>query len=174
MTCYRPFRLNRIEFGSFLAYTPKFFNQGSELAYELMKNVKRFTMLSNGTSIVDRIINLMAGELANLPFKHFFRDDAFLVPVPKSQLMRRGTLWVPREICIALQRHRLGKMYELLSRVKPVRQSSRSHPSERPLPEEHYHSMRCQKTIDEPKQIVLIDDVITRGHTVLGGAWRLA
>lgn len=145
MTYYTPSKMYRLEFGSYLAYSPRPFNEMSIRAYELIKDTKNFTMLSDGTSIIDRIIGRLVQDLPNLEFREFFANDVFLVPVPRSQLMRPGTLWVPREICHALEKNGLGESHELLRRIKPVRQSSRSRPSERPLPIEHYHSLRSVK-----------------------------
>lgn len=43
-----------------------------------------------------------------------------------------------------------------------------------PKPIEHYNSMAVKETLDDPKEILLIDDVITRGATLLGAANKLA
>lgn len=96
-----------------------------------------------------------------------------MVPIPSSSLMRRGSLWVPLEICKALEDRGLGKTYPILSRWRPVSRSSMVEAKDRPLPIEHYESLKWQLVLVQPKQIVLVDDVITRGHTCLGSAWRV-
>jgi len=167
-------RIPPLEYGSYLAYTPKPVNKKTKDAYELMKAIKNNRMLDQKTNIIDEIINMMKKELNSLPFNSFFAKNTMLIPVPRSSLMRRNSLWVPQVICSALQRNSLGKTYEILRRIEPIPQSSRSRPEDRPSPYKHYQSLRIQKTLVKPEQIVLVDDIITRGHTVLGAAWRVA
>lgn len=49
-----------------------------------------------------------------------------------------------------------------------------SPPNERPTPTEHYESIGVQGNLSKPDDIVLIDDIVTRGATLLGAANRLA
>ena len=108
-----------------------------------------------------------------LPFADYFGEDVLLVPVPKSSLMKRDTLWVPERISKALARKGLGKSSSCLKRVKPVRKSAYSIPAERPKPMEHYDSMEVQGNFEPSREIVLIDDIVTRGSTICGAANRL-
>jgi len=106
----------------------------------------------------------------------FFGDDAILVPIPKSTLMKGDTLWVPKRIALELEKQGLGKYIDLLERIYSVNRSSTSQPSDRPLPEEHYKSTRIKDTFIEVGKnttFVLVDDVITRGSTLLGCANRI-
>ncbi|MCX6648859.1 MAG: phosphoribosyltransferase [Candidatus Bathyarchaeota archaeon] len=61
-----------------------------------------------------------------------------------------------------------------LVRSRPVIKSATSHPSLRPTPEAHYESLAVQRRLSEPRNILLIDDIITRGSTLMGSANRLA
>ena len=61
-----------------------------------------------------------------------------------------------------------------MERVYAVAKSSRVSSDKRPKVIEHYNSMVVQKILDEPKEILIIDDVITRGSTLLGAVNRLA
>lgn len=46
---------------------------------------------------------------------------------------------------------------------------------ERPLPEQHAASMRCRAFPRIPsKNITIVDDIVTRGSTLLGCAWVIA
>ncbi len=46
--------------------------------------------------------------------------------------------------------------------------------SSRPKASDHHKSMRVKESLPNPKEIVLVDDVITRGATILGAANRIA
>ena len=114
--------------------------------------------------------------IGGLPFASFFRDDPVLVPLPSSSLMQRDSLWVPERISTALVKVGLGKeSTPLLVRETPVPKAAWSKSSERPKAKDHIGSMSVQKRIPEPPaQILLVDDIITRGATALGAANKLA
>ncbi|GBC69084.1 hypothetical protein HRbin01_00775 [archaeon HR01] len=169
-------KLSRLEYGSLLAYTPKPIrgNQESENSVQIMKAVKNLWMLKDGRSWIDYYVDEMKSQMAQLPFNKFFVSAA-LVPIPRSSMMKPNSLWVSREICKALEKHGMGVKYELLRRTRPLPQSSRIPAKERPPPTEHYNSLSCD-TLLSPRfsRVVLVDDIITRGHTALGAAWRVA
>ena len=109
-----------------------------------------------------------------LPFASFFQPNTILVPTPKSSLMKPDTLWVPERIATALVRMGLGKEVDpCLIRVKRVPRAALSVPNERPTPVEHYESMGVRGRLSKPDEIVLVDDIVTRGATLLGAANRL-
>jgi len=113
-------------------------------------------------------------NLSSLPFSSFFSDDTILVPMPKSTPMQKGTLWVPERIATSILERGLGKkVVPMLVRVIAVPKSAWSAPQDRPLPQQHYDSMTVQKPLQEPTKILLVDDIVTRGSTFLGGASRL-
>ena len=112
---------------------------------------------------------------AALPFTSFFQPGTTLVPTPKSSLMQPGTLWVPKRIATALAGMGLGnEVFPCLVRVKPVPKAASSVPQERPTPAEHYESMGVRGRLSKPDEIVLVNDIVTRGATLLGAANRLA
>jgi predicted amidophosphoribosyltransferase len=119
--------------------------------------------------------DLIKDNLSNLPFSKLFTVNPILIPTPRSSLMQPGTLWVPQRLAHAFVRRGLGKgIEECLKRIKAVRKSATSQASGRPKTFEHYQSMEVQKIFPEPTEILLIDDIITRGATVLGATNKLA
>lgn len=169
-------RLSQLQFGALLSYCPR----GNSNEIQHSKNVM---LALKGDRFVDKPPILMSQWIAqtilnqrtNLQFFSFFQPDTILIPTPKSSLMRPDTLWVPERIATALVRIGLGKeVVSCVVRKKPVPKSASSLPSERPTPAVHYDSMIVQGRLSEPNEIVLVDDIVTRGSTLLGAANRLA
>jgi len=110
-------------------------------------------------------------QLQTLPFNTFFEKSVFLVPVPGSSLMKRGDLWVPQNLTTSFQEQGLGTSFPCLERTKKVAKSAFCKSDERPKPEDHYTSIQFKglmKHTHNPSKIVLVDDIITRGSTILG------
>src|SRR6266581_9650781 len=146
-------------------------------ARELMKMIKADNYFGNPPKLTSQWIAETACNFkGTLPFASFFRDDTVLVPLPSSSLMQRDTLWVPERISTALLKVGLGKeSTPLLARETPLPKAAWSKASERPKAKDHIGSMSVQKRIPEPPaQILLVDDIITRGATALGAANKLA
>ena len=146
-------------------------------ARELMKMIKAERYFGNPPKLTSQwIAETVRDFKERLPFASFFRDDSVLVPLPSSSLMQRDTLWVPERISTALVKVGLGKeSIPLLVRETPVPKAAWSKPSERPKAKDHIGSMSVQRRIPEPPaQILLVDDIITRGATALGAANKLA
>jgi predicted amidophosphoribosyltransferase len=88
--------------------------------------------------------------------------------------MRPGTLWVPERIASALVNMGMGRVVACLVRTTALRKAARTDPSERPKPKEHTDTISVQSHISEqPNEILLVDDIVTRGATLLGAANRL-
>jgi predicted amidophosphoribosyltransferase len=125
----------------------------------------------------ERIAKAVQENMPSLPFAYFFRPDSVLVPVPKSSMMLRDTLWVPLRVATALAKRGIGSQVDpCLVRTTAVRKAALSKASERPKPKDHFASLSVQRRISgpAPQEILLVDDIITRGSTLLGAANRLA
>lgn len=110
-----------------------------------------------------------------LPFDSFFNPTTILIPTPKSSLMKPDTLWVPDRLATALVNMGLGKeVVRCLTRVKAVPKAAFSVSENRSLPAQHYDTIAVQGSLSEPDEIVLVDDIVTRGAPLLGAANRLA
>ena len=108
-------------------------------------------------------------------FAGFLSNDTVLVPVPGSTLTRPGTLWTSRLLAEALVRRGLGSsVAACLSRVASVPKPAFGKPEDGATPIRHCESMRVERMLVAPKNIMLVDDLVAKGSTLLGAACRIA
>ncbi|HVN45281.1 MAG TPA: phosphoribosyltransferase [Steroidobacteraceae bacterium] len=112
--------------------------------------------------------SLQDRELASL-----FESGAALVPVPGSA--RTGdAAWAALALAMALSRVGFGlPVWSGLWRRHAVIKSATALPAARPTVQQHYDSFAVASVELPLRRIVLIDDVITRGRTLLAAAARL-
>jgi len=104
----------------------------------------------------------------------FFSAADVLVPVPGSAPSAAGGWWAARHLAVALINEGLGGAeWSGLRRVWAVRKSATAAPGERPTVNLHYESFIIERPATPPERIVLIDDVVTRGRTLLAAAARV-
>jgi predicted amidophosphoribosyltransferase len=120
------------------------------------------------------VANSVEKKLDSLPFAHLFAGKPVLVPTPSSSLKKPGSLDVPTRIAFALQKKLGNEVAECLIRVKPLPKSATSAASGRSTAAQRFDSLQVQEILTKPEWILLVDDVVTRGATVLGAANRLA
>ena len=171
-----PLQLKQLEFGSFLSYDPHGSTQNATISRKIIPPLKQDLPLGQPPILMSEWIVKRICEIMNsLKFYALFESKPLLVPVPKSSLMDEGTLWVPKRIADAFEKQGCGTVATYLTRVKPLSKSSTSSSGARPDAQQHYDSLAVQETLVKPERdILLIDDVITRGAAFLGSANRLA
>jgi hypothetical protein len=165
-----------LEFGSFLTYTPRPTNQAQRLSKNITLTLKEDEFLPTPQMPISEFLTReLQRSMPSLPFSDFFKSKPVLVPTPSSSLTKPGTLWVPARLASAMASNGLGaSVIESLIRVKPLPKAATSAPDSRPTAKDHYESREVQKHLKELNDILLVDDVITRGATLLGAANRLA
>ncbi len=167
-------KLFSLEFGSLLTYSPKGLDSGKK-SKSVMRALKDDIFVSNPPILTSEFIsNILKERKTSLPFAHFFETKPILVPIPNSSLTREGTLWVPQRLANALHKNGLGvAVVDILRRIVPLRKAATSLSKERPTALQHFNSLEVQKVLSSPKEILLVDDIVTRGATLLGAANRL-
>lgn len=166
--------LSEIKFGSYLTYSPHGTSELEKLSQDIRYKLKTEGSMGNPPKFMSEFIAEKIKEnIEKMPFKDFFGSNVSLVPMPRSSLMKTGTLWVSEKIAKAMSIQGFGKYYSCLTRIKPVPKAAFSKSSDRPKAIDHYNTIACQSLFPMPTKIVMIDDVITRGATILGCASRL-
>ena len=170
-------RITRLDYGSLLSYSPRGISAEIQQAREVMKMIKADNFVETPPiPMSEWIARTIQENRERLPFASFFQKDTVLVPVPSSSLMQRDSLWVPSRIANALAKNGSGKeVIPFLTRETPVNKAAWSKASERPKVKVHLATMSVQGRISEPppSQILLVDDIVTRGATLLGAANKI-
>src|SRR2546427_9466178 len=167
-------KISEVEFGSLLAYSPHGNSVKEEESKAAMRNLKNDNALSSGILTSEYVARAIKKDLGKFPFANYFNPNTILIPTPKSSLLKKDMLWVPQRITKALINNGLGKTSEeCLERVIALPRSSKSTPANRPKPLQHYESMSVKELLFDPEEIVLVDDVVTRGATILGAVNKL-
>jgi predicted amidophosphoribosyltransferase len=113
--------------------------------------------------VVRRLRETDPAELRGL-----FGPSTTLVPVPRSCLMKPDTLWVPARICQRLVAEGLAReTVPCLVRATELPRSAGA--TVRPSASEHYDSLAVERDllVASVGPMTLVDDVVTRGATLL-------
>jgi predicted amidophosphoribosyltransferase len=102
-----------------------------------------------------------------------FEGNPLLVPVPRSSLTKPNTVWPARRVCEELLREGFGEdLVPLLIRQTAIPKSAGN--TERLTLAVQVRSLAVQRSLAAPHRLVLVDDVITSGTTMMACALRLA
>ena len=167
--------LSELQVGSYLCYSPRGgtpLSDRSRVWMRRLKNEQPYGDPPRPTSVY--IAARLASEIAATPLADLLTRKAVLVPVPGSAPAQKGWLWPPLQIARALLAQGLAaEVLTCLRRREGVKKSSTSSPEDRPRPMQHYESLEVEGRLPAPEDIVLVDDVVTRGATLLAAASRL-
>ena len=161
--------LSHVTFASCYVYSPRVQEWLAEASRQLCDRVKssdslwlpRYAGFVYRTSLSDR-------HLAAL-----FPPDAVLTPVPGSA--RSGeTPWAALRLAVALSEVGFAlHVWTGLRRRFAVTKSATAPSEDRPTVHQHYDSLAAMPAANPVHKVVLIDDVITKGRTLLAAAARL-
>lgn len=114
-------------------------------------------------------------DVENDEYPGFFGPNVVLVPVPGSTPRKdASTLWVGERLCEALLAEGIaGTAAQYLIRDYPVPKSAYQARGNRPTVKTHYDSLSVAKDLLQPERILLVDDIVTRGSTLLACGSRI-
>jgi adenine/guanine phosphoribosyltransferase-like PRPP-binding protein len=165
--------LSELAFASLLAYSPRGQSQVSRESRKIRDRIK-----TADAAIFEKAAGRVVEQFSKADVDLFFGSEAILVPVPGSAPLRDPMgHWVARDICAALYKQGLGgDPMPLIVRTVAVPKSAFASPGERPDPQVHVDSLSVDREHVEkfglltPTKFTLVDDVITRGATLIGAA----
>jgi len=167
--------LSEIRFGAFLVYAPRGTNEISRRAQQFVRALKEERPIGvPPQSPSDYAARRLADERPASLFDDLFADSPLLVPVPRSSLPVQGGIWPASNIATALVQHGIGAaVLVCLERVTAVPKSAFAASGTRPKPIDHYDSIQATKMVTDRPSLCLVDDVVTKGATLLAAASRL-
>ena len=121
-----------------------------------------------------RCVARQAHRIAKL--EAFFRDIDVLIPIPACRPDRVQRAHLPNRLADALVVEGLAtKAGRGLQRIRAVPKSATAAPGRRPTVHAHYDSLQVlsRPPFLEGAHLLLIDDVVTKGRTLLAAAMRL-
>jgi predicted amidophosphoribosyltransferase len=163
------FQCLSLSFASCYVYSPRASGRVAELSRLLCSRLKAgdSTWLPRYAGCVHEV-TCRDAQLAAL-----FAGGAVLVPVPGSRACD-GPPSAAQRLALALNGLGLGgEVWLALRRQIGVRKSATSALGERPSVREHYESFALARPLRPAAKILLVDDVITKGRTLLAAAARL-
>lgn len=117
----------------------------------------------------------LAEEIGDEIRGEFLGTDATLVPMPGHAPMKAKLAhWASRELCEVFLDAGLGSQWlPLLQRTEAVPKSSTSANEGRPSAQRHFESLKARPDLGAAMVLTVVDDVITRGATMLAAVARL-
>ena len=167
--------LSKITFASFLVYAPPGTSELSNRAKQFVRALKEERPIgSPAQSPSDYAARRLAEELAHGTLAEIFTTRPLLVPVPRSSLAVEGGIWPARNLAAALIAHGVGRnVLPCLQRIQAVPKSAFAATGLRPKPLDHYESIAVTPMVADRDEFCLVDDVVTKGATLLAAATRL-
>ena len=163
-----PGLLSEVAFGALLQYSPRGLSEVSVRSRKWCYAVKNDEP-GQIRRAVERMASSRSAQGAGL--LELFGRDVVLVPAPRSAPLRAGALWPAQRICEELVRFGLGaEIIACVRRARAVQKSAFVQSGERPTPEVHLRSMELDAGLVTSRRFVVVDDVVTKGSTLLAVA----
>jgi hypothetical protein len=159
--------IRAIEYASCYVYSPA----GAGAVCERSRLLRTLLKAGDASFMLKYALRVRHEAADSAALAGYFGAADVLVPVPGSAPHTAGNLWAAAHLALALVNEGLGgAAWSGLHRVHAVRKSATAAPCDRPSVNVHYESFFVERPTNPPERIVLIDDVITKGRTLLAAA----
>jgi predicted amidophosphoribosyltransferase len=166
---------SELTYASAFTYCPRAQSERARVAKDLvraMKNNSYDPKLKLTTA--EALARAHCEKVPGTVLESYFHRATVIVPVPGSSPSNSNAFWVADALAKALKGEGLAqRSVALLRRATAVPRSSRSKAEARPSAEKHFASFEISDHFMENETFILVDDVVTRGATLLGAAARL-
>jgi hypothetical protein len=166
--------IRSLDFASCYVYSP-----AGRGAIAIRSRAVCASLKSGDPDFLRRSVARVRLEAANQPgLAEYFAPSAVLVPVPGSCPRTDGDPWIAELLATELLRTGVGCLIlKALKRVHPVRKSASAAPGSRTSVTKHFESFAIEPRVrdgdTDVTDILLVDDVVTKGRTLLAAASRL-
>lgn len=161
--------IRRLSFASALVYASRGESAVALKSQKLRDRIKR----TDPQLIRDIAAHVLELSRAGV-FPGFFDPTVTLVPVPGHAPLAPGAVSTSFRIADALQAVGLaGSVSSCLERAQPVTKSAFAPAEQRPKARDHFDSLRVHAGATAAPRMILVDDFVTRGATMIGAASRL-
>ena len=162
--------IRTIEYASCYVYSPT----GTGAVCERSRLMRALLKAGDAGFMLKYAVRVRQQVAESLPLAGFFGTSDVLVPVPGCAPSMTEGVWAAKHLAVALVNEGLGgAAWSGLRRVRAVRKSATAAPGERPTVNLHYESFLIEQPAMPLERIVLIDDVVTKGRTLLAAASRV-
>lgn len=166
--------LSELPFGAFLSYSPRGRSDLSRKSRAFVMDLKQDRVVSGTDTASAYLVRRLKEELPGTALASFLDPAAVLVPVPRSALLLPNALWPSLNLAREMVKRGSGaRVLPCLERTEAVTKSAFARSGQRPTPQKHYETLRHLDSIGEPDLLCLVDDVVTKGSTLIGAASRL-
>ena len=168
---------SEVEFGALLQYAVRGQSPLSRRSRDVRTAIKTNGVLGGVAVIAHAALRAKENLEAGGCLSRVLGPDVTLVPMPRSSLIKEGSLWPARVICEALQGCGIGAaILPCLCRAEAIGKAALAAPGRRPDPPEHYRTIRVEPVspIEPSTALVLVDDIVTRGSSFVGVLPHLA
>lgn len=162
--------IERVPYAAPYVYSPRGLSDVAARSRQLRDAIKRAD-----AALVPQLAARIRQLFDEGTFPGFFGPGVTLVPVPGRAPLVPGALWVPDKIARALQAVGLAaEVWPTLKRRYAVPKSAWAAPGQRPEVQQHFDSFEVTDRVPPTEAIVLVDDFVTKGRTLIAAASRLA
>ncbi|RKT37963.1 hypothetical protein [Thiocapsa rosea] len=162
---------SEVAFGALLQYAVRGQSPLSRRSRDVRTAIKTNGVLGSVAVIAHAAVRAKENLEADGCLSRLLGPDVTLVPMPRSSLIKEGSLWPARVICEALRACGIGdEILPCLSRAEAIGKAAFAASDRRPDPPDHYRTIRVEsvRPLDSPTALVLVDDIVTRGSSFVG------